>query len=95
MSKPRTVDVDMSVRVGTFAGVVNGRAKAGTMFWTDDGGGGSAQLFGMPTGNKGVTMTTRRSKGGHSNHIGGNFRTRPRQKFSWLWLVRRGIQVTF
>ena len=49
----------------------------------------------MPTGNKGVTMTTRRSKGGHSNHIGGNYRMRPRQKFSWLWLVRRGIQVTF
>ena len=38
VSKPRTVDVDVSVHVGAFAWVVNGRAKAGTMFRTDDGG---------------------------------------------------------
>merc|ERR1719401_2020652 len=50
----------------------------------------------MLTGNEGVTMITRRSEGGHSNHIsGGHYRTSPRQKSSWLRLVKRGIRVTF
>ena len=53
VSKPRTVDVDMSVRVGTFAGVVNGRAKAGTMFWTDDGGGGLSPTLWHADGQQG------------------------------------------
>jgi len=57
--------------------------------------GGLVNAFGMPTDNEGVTMTTRRSEGRHTNYIDANFRTSPRRKFSWLRLVKRGIQVTF
>jgi len=95
VSEPWTGDVDVSVRVAAFTGIVNSWAKAGIMFRTDNGKR-SAHAFCMLTGNEGVTMTTRRSEGGHSNHIsGGHYRTSPRQKSSWLRLVKRGIRVTF
>jgi len=94
LSQPWTGDVDVQVHVTAFTGIHHSWAKTGIMFRSDNGAS-AAHAFGMLSGSEGVTLGTRRSQGGHSQTMNGNYQTDPRQKSSWLRLVKTGITVIF
>jgi len=94
LSEPYTGDVDVRVHVSAFTGIARSWAKAGIMF-RGDGGGSAPHVFAILSGNEGVLLQARRSEGGHSNTAGSTHRETPRQKSSWLRLVKHGDRATF
>jgi len=91
-SRPEYGDIEVVVHVDEIAPITNSWAKAGVMLrssYDDD----ATTVFALLTGNNGVAMHARVSKGNYMTMPGGNHDVD--QSSSWLKLSKIGSQVSF
>jgi regulation of enolase protein 1 (concanavalin A-like superfamily) len=95
LSEPRMGDVDVKVHVSGFTGIVDGWAKAGIMLRSDNADD-STHAFGYLSGNQGVAMQSRRSKGNSAYAASGSHvKNSPVQTSAWIRLVKKMDTVEF
>ncbi len=87
LSQPYSGDIDVSVRVATFANP-NQWAKAGIMLRANNSPS-SPYAFMMLAGKEGITSQNRHSTGRYSETAGSQFKTTPPQTTAWLRIVKK------
>jgi hypothetical protein len=87
-------DIDVKVHVSSFNHIVNKYAKAGIMLRTDNSDN-AMYVFGQLSGQNGIVMTTRYTKGLSSGRVGYWHQTSPIQTSAWLRLVKKMDTVEF
>jgi len=92
LSQPWSGDIDVSVHLSDFNGVVNTWAKAGIMLRSDNSNN-AVHVFGFLSGGYGALLGARRSTGQYSTHGGNWYQTDPIQKSSWIRLTKIGDHV--
>jgi len=92
-SYPASGDIDVSVHISSFAGIVNQHAKAGIMLRSDISPD-ATYVFNILTGSDGIYNHHRRSKGKYASHTG-RYETSPSQTSAWLRILKKGEKIEY
>lgn len=87
LSQPYSGDIDVSVRVASFANP-NWWSKAGIMLRANNDPN-SPYAYMLLSGKEGVTSQNRHSTGRYSETVGSQYKTNPSQTTAWLRIVKK------